>query len=67
MTVYKVIADDRPLECLLCPLKHSGIKIDMGQCGKKIKTNLLVVGLKKNEYQMKDVFLRLRINGKESD
>lgn len=40
ITIYKVVADKRPAECLLCPLKHSGIKIDMQECGKRVKTNL---------------------------
>ncbi len=40
MKIFKVIADKRPKECLVCPLKCSGIKINMGECGKKIKTNL---------------------------
>lgn len=40
ITVYKVISDKRPSECLLCPFKMSGIKVDKGDCGKRIKTNL---------------------------
>lgn len=40
ITIYKVVADKRPAECLLCPLKHSGIKTDMQECGKRVKTNL---------------------------
>lgn len=40
ITVYKVISDKRPAECLLCPFKMSGIKVDKGNCGKRIKTNL---------------------------
>lgn len=40
ITIYKVIADKRPTECFTCPIKRSGIKTNMGECGKKIKTNL---------------------------
>ena len=40
ITVYKVISDKRPSECLLCPFKMPGIKVDKGNCGKRIKTNL---------------------------
>ena len=40
MKIFKVIADKRPEECLTCPLKCSEIKMNMSECGKKIKTNL---------------------------
>lgn len=40
ITIYKVIANKRPSECLLCPLKSSSVKINKDRCGKKIKTNL---------------------------
>ena len=30
ITIYKVIADKRPSECLLCPLKSYGIKVNKG-------------------------------------
>ena len=34
MEIYKVLVDKRPAECLLCPLKNSGIKLSL-QCGKQ--------------------------------
>lgn len=40
ITVYKVIADKKPPECLLCPLKSFGVKVNKGNCGRRIKTNL---------------------------
>ena len=40
ITVYKVVSDKKPSECLLCPFKMTGIKVDKGNCGKRIKTNL---------------------------
>ena len=34
MKIYKVLVDKKPKGCLLCPLKNSGIKLDL-RCGKK--------------------------------
>ena len=40
ITVYKVIADKNPSECLLCPLKSLTVKISNDRCGMGIKNNL---------------------------
>lgn len=40
MKIFKVIADKRPSECLLCPLKCSTVKNDFGECGKLVKKNI---------------------------
>lgn len=34
MKIYKVLVDEKPVECIMCPLKNSGIKLDL-QCGKQ--------------------------------
>ncbi|WP_238884485.1 hypothetical protein [Clostridium sp. YIM B02551] len=34
MKIYRVLVDKLPKECLLCPLKTNGIKIENLQCGK---------------------------------
>lgn len=32
MIIHKVLVDKKPSECLLCPLKHSGVKLNL-KCG----------------------------------
>lgn len=38
MEIYKVLVDKKPTECLFCPLKNSGVKLNL-KCGKKDTRN----------------------------
>jgi hypothetical protein len=40
VTVYKVIVDKRPIQCMFCPINSSGIKITHADCGKRITAEI---------------------------
>lgn len=39
MEIYKILADEKPAVCLLCPLASSKIRIDL-QCGKLVTRDI---------------------------